>query len=67
MIQIGFGEIHPSQLSEIFMEALSVHVVRHLINQLSQLESGAPNIIALNTGHWSLACIEEDKRWSGKA
>lgn len=66
-VEIGLEETHPSRLSEISMEAMSRQVVRHIKEQLSQLEPGAPNIIAINTRHWSLALIAIDKQWSEEA
>lgn len=65
-VEIAFQEEYPSKLSETLLNAVSSHIVRHVKEQLNQLQRDSPNIIALNIRHWSLDFVKDDIKWSGK-
>jgi hypothetical protein len=58
VVEVGSLESYPSKLSEKLLEAVAKQIIRHLNEQVKQIEPNCANIIAIDTKHWSLQPTE---------
>jgi hypothetical protein len=58
VVEVGSLESYPSKLSEKLLEAIAKQIIRHLNEQVKQIEPNCANIIAIDTKHWSLQPTE---------